>query len=889
MQKGWRWWRQRRSGPDPEIDEEIRLHLEGRISEYVAAGMTPQRAEGRARERFGDPKDIAARCRAVRPQAKAAPHKREIMQTILQDLRYAARTLRRSPGYATAVILTLTLTIGATTTVFSVVNGVLLHPLPHPDPEQLVLVYEVDQRPGYYEDHNPVAAANFRDWREQNRVFDAMAGFQTYLATFRGQEDPARVQTGLVSAHFFRILGVNAVLGRTFLPDEDIQGNDNVALLGYDFWVTRFGADSGIVGRSITVDNRSLNVVGVLPDGFRFLDREFGIWSPLALSEEMYQNRRSHIMRVVARMNPAVTLNDAQHDMERVVSGLRDANPEFLTGWNVHVVSLTDQVVGPIRPALMVLMGAVGFVLLIAAVNVANLMLTRTLGEVRETAVRAALGAGRGRVAQQKLVESSLVALTGGGLGAVAAWVGTRSLLAAAPDNIPQLHNVGVDARVLGFTLLISIVVGLLFGLAPSLQASRVDLSTALREGGRGSTDGRAHQRLRSGFAVTQIAFSAILLVGAGLMVVTFGRLMRVDPGFESTGVATMAIAIPESGYPDAASQSAFWSGLLARVRALPGVDRAGVTRFMPLDDTEWTWSVQVAGKPEPSEGEKRDYGWHAVSDDYFAAMGITVGRGRAFTAADRPGSPRVVIINQAMVRRFFDDGESPVGQRMHLRSRPEEVMEIVGVVEDVRHYSLEEEPLPAYFIPYGHIPFTWFISEMNLTVRTAGDPDAVVPALRNAIREAEQQAVVTDVISMPDRVARSVSRTRFATVILGAFAVVALALCAIGIYGVLSYAVKQRAQEIGVRIALGAEPTRIVSHFLRSGLRIVASGLVIGLAGAAVAARLQSSLLFGVSAYDPLTYVAVSVTLTLVALVAVLVPACRASRLDPTRALRKD
>lgn len=872
-----------------EVEEEIRQHLEGRIAEYVARGMSRSDAERVARERFGDPEAIASRCLAEIVPPPIPDPRREIMHTVIQDVRYAARTLRRNPGYAAAVILTLVLAVGATTAVFSVVNGVLLHPLPHPAPDRLVLVYEVDQRPGFYEDRNQVTAANFRDWREQNRVFEAMAGFQVYPSTFRGDGDPERVETGLVSAGFFDILGVNAVLGRTFLPSEDVSGNDRVVLIGHEFWRTRFGGDSSIVGRSIIVGNNSLEVVGVLPPGLRFLDREFAIWSPLALSEEMYQNRRSHIMRVVARMQPSVTVADAQRDMERVLSGLRDAHPEFLRGWDVNVVALTDVVVGPIRPALLLLMGAVAFVLLIAAVNVANLMLTRTLGETRETAVRAALGAGRGRVIQQKLTESLFLALLGGVLGTLTAVVGTRTLLAIAPSDIPQVRHIGVDGTVLAFALAISMATGVLFGLAPSFQASRLDLSAALREGGRGATGGRGHQRLRNGFAVTQVAFSLILLVSAGLMVTTFTRLMRVDPGFESSGVMTMKVALPQGDYPTATHQGAFWDQLTAAIRGLAGVESAGVTRFLPFEDEEWTWSVQVVGKPEAVEGEKRDYGWHAVSDDYFATMGMTLVRGRAFNETDRNDGPRTIIINQAMVRRFFDDGEDPVGRQIYITSRPDEIMEIVGVVEDVHHYALEEDPLPAYFIPHRQMPFTWFTTVMNLAVRTSGDPEALVPTVRRSIRDAERQAVVTDVLSMPDRIARSVSRTRFAMVVLGVFAVVALALSAVGIYGVLAYAVKQRSQEIGVRIALGAEPTRIVGFFLVSGVRIIGLGLIIGLAGAAVIAHLQSSLLYGVTAFDPLTYGVVSATLTAVALLAVLLPSWRASRMNPTRALREE
>ena len=543
------------------------------------------------------------------------------MISMLRDLKLAARVLAKRPGYTAAVLATLVLSIGATTAIFSVVNGVLLQPLPHPNPEELVLVYEVDQRSGFFEDHNFVTAANFKDWREQNRVFSQMSAFRNFLVTYRGDGDPQRVMGGFGSAEFFSILGVDAALGRTFVPEEDVRGSNNVAVLGHNFWVTHMAGDPEVIGKSITVGSSSVTVVGVLPDGFDYLDTDFDLWFPIALSESNFQNRFSHTMRVVARMKPNVTLEDAQGDMDRVVAGLSDVYPQFLTGWGINVVSMTDEVVGEIRPALLVLLGAVGLVLLIAAVNVANLMLARTTAEQHEMAIRTALGAGRDRLVQQKLTESVVLALGGGAFGLLLAAGATKLLLTFAPENLPQVDQIGLDGRVLAFALIVSLTTGVLFGVVPAMSAARTDANAFLREGGRGHSGSAGHRRLRAAFAVSQLSLSLVLLIGAGLMMSTFVRLMRVDPGFEPGGVLSMVLTIPTSDYPTRDDQAAFYDGVLRELETLPGVISAGVTRFLPFAEEEWTWSVQIKGQPLQREGEKRDYGYHVASADYFRTM----------------------------------------------------------------------------------------------------------------------------------------------------------------------------------------------------------------------------------------------------------------------------
>jgi putative ABC transport system permease protein len=888
---GWRPVHHKIGDPESDIELELQLHLEGRVEEYVATGMTENDARRLAMERFGELDHIASQCRrangversALTQQGKAA------MSAMWQDIRYAVRTLVNRPGFTSAVVLTLILAIGATTAVFSVVNGVLLHPLPHPNPEQLVLVHEVDARSGFLELRNRVTAANFADWREQHRTFQGMAGFQDWAVTFRGDGDPERVSHASVSSNFFEVLGITPILGRAFLPEEEEPANSGVVLLSYRFWQSHFGGDSSIVGQGVGIGSGSFTVVGVLPAGFDFLDRDQAVFTPLSLSSNMYQNRRSHILWVVARMQPGVTRQTAQQDMDRVVDGLREAYPEFLSGWGVNVEPLTDAVVGNIRPALLVLLGAVAFVLLIATVNVANLMLARTSAEQREVAIRAALGAARGRLVRQKLTESIILAVAGGAAGVLVASVATRALLAAAPAGLPQVDQIGVDGRVLGFALLLSVVTGLLFGVIPAVQASRPAVSSYLKEGSRGSTGGRGHQRLRAGFVVTQLAFSLVLLISAGLMMTTFARLMRVDPGFDPGGTLTLQITPMGRDYPTVEEQTAHYDRLILELASLPQVRQAAATNFLPLRDDEATWSAFIQGQPMDREGVKRDYGYHGVSTDYFQTMGIALKQGRAFTDFDRAGAPPVMIVNESFVQRFFPNGESPVGQRMSINGRESIWMEIIGVVEDVHHYSLDMEPLPAYYGPYTQVPWNWFLGVMNLVVRTDGDPVAMMSSVRRVIRTIDPTIVVSEVQTMRDNVSRSVARSRFAMILLGVFAAVALSLAVVGIYGVISYSVGQRGQEIGVRIALGAEPPRIVGQFLLGGMKLLGVGVAVGLAGAILFTRFQASLLYGVEAVDPLTYGAVTAVLCAVALLATYIPARRASRVDPMTVLRDE
>ncbi len=889
--KGWRSMRRDPIDAAGDIEAELRAHVDGRIEEYMADGMSAAEARIKAQAQFGNVRQIAAECRREGGTSHARPPRdgRGFMQSILYDMRFAVRSLLKRPAFATTVLLTLVLSVGASTAVFSVVNGVLLHPLPHPDPEELVLVYEVDQRDGFFDDHNNVTIAGFGAWREQNRVFESIAGFQTFPLTFRGDGDPEQVPTGSVTPAFFTTLGVNTILGRTFLPEEGRPGAAPVVILGHTLWQTRYGGDPDIVGTLVGVGSGTAEVIGVLPLGFEFLDQDVAMWIPRVITQDGLQNWRSHVLKVVARLRDGVTVQQAQADMDRVVDALREAQPVFLTGFGVNVVSMTDEVVGNIRPALLVLLGAVGFVLLIASVNVANLMLARVTAEQREFAVRTALGAGRSRLVRQKLTESLVLAVVGGTAGVLVALGGTRLLLTVAPENLPQMDQIGVDGRVLAFAAAISLVTGLVFGILPALHSSKPDVAGFLKEGSSSTTGSRVQRRLRTGFAVSQLAFSLVLLISAGLMMSTFLGLMRVDPGFHSDGVMTMKVTLPGSRYPDVTTQSRFLDELLPELRRAPDVRFAGATKFLPFRDDEWTWGVQIDGQPAREDGEKRDYGYHLISAEYFQAMGIGLERGRSFNQSDNLEAPLVAIVNRAFARRFFADGTDPIGHRMGISGTGDQWIEIVGLVEDVNQYSLAVDPEPAYYAPYGQALYPWIINEMNVVLHTTGDPTATVLRVRQAVRTLDPEIVVSDVATMHERVSRSVARSRFALVLLGVFAGVALALALVGIYGVISYSVGQRAQEIGLRIALGAEPVQIVGQILKGGAWLATGGIAVGLVCAAVFTRFQASLLFGVEAVDPLVYGSLAAGLGLVALFATYVPARRASRLDPMAVLREE
>ena len=812
------------------------------------------------------------------------------MGPILQDVRYAARGLAARPGFTLAALLTIALGVGASASIFSVVNGVLLKPLPYPAADELVLVWEVDERATPVERRNYVSVANYGDWRDENRVFEGIAAFSLWDVYLRTANETEQVMAGLVVPGFLETLGVEPVMGRRFLPDEGAESSEqDVALIGHELWQQRFGGDPEALGQPIAVNGSPRTVVGILPPGFDFLSRDVQVLLPYVFSAADFDNRLTHRLRVLARLRDGVSVDRAQDEMTLLANRIRNAHPEFMTGWDVNVAPLFGEVVGSVRPTLLLLLGAVGFVLLIATFNVASLLLGRATERQRELAVRSALGAGRGHLIRQLLAESVLLAVVGGGAGLLWAVVGTDALVALVPGDVPRLDEVVVDARVLAFGVGMSLLAGLACGLVPALQASGADLQGALKEGGRTGSGGRATRRLRWMLVVSELVFSVVLLIGAGLMIRTVGSLLDVDPGYRAENVLTTAVSLPRSRYDGPGEGVRFFDGLMERVSALPGVESVGVTRFLPFAE-EWTFSFVIDGQPLPREGEKRDYGLHPVSTDYFRTMGITVVRGRSFTESDYDGPP-VMMVNESMVRRFWP-GQEPIGQRVKFGRDPaadEPWLEIVGIVADVRHQGLDLEPRPAVFTPYGHQDGPFWSNQMSLAIKTATPPAQLVPQVRALLREIDSDLILIETRTMAEAVAASMAQRRFAMILLGLFALAALMLASIGIYGVVSYTVQQRTQEMGIRLALGASQREILGLVVGQGMAPVAVGLALGLATALVATRFMTSLLHGVATTDPLTLAGVAFVLGTVGVVACYVPARRAARVDVVSSLRAE
>ena len=804
-----------------------------------------------------------------------------MLGTLWQDLRYGARTLLKSPGFTFVAIIALALGIGANTAIFSVVNSMLLRPLPFVDSEQLIRVYATDVKKGR-NDH-PTSFLNFKDWQKENHVFENMAAYAEASATLTGGETPEQIKGVVTSADVFPMLGVQPELGRSFSAQEEQPGSAAVVVLSYGLWQRRFGSDRQLIGREITIDGKSTTVLGVMPAGFKFpLDAENPeFWSPHDSTNEVNQQRGARYLGTIARLKPNVTLAQAQAEMDTISRRLEEQYAANNTGRGVRLISLYEDAVGSIRPALLVLLGAVGCVLLIACANVANLLLARATGRAKEMAVRTALGASRRRIVRQLLTESLLLSVLGGGLGLLLAMWGVDLLVAMIPASVPRSQEIGLDGRVLGFTFGISILTGILFGLAPTLQATKLDLNDSLRENGRGSTAGIRRNRVRSVLVVSEIALSLMLLVGAGLLIRSFQQLREINPGFKPENVLTMSFALPEAKYKDADSQAAFFRQLTERVAALPGVASVGVVDPLPLSGDNKSTSFMIEGRPAVAPSELPSVNIRKISPDYLHAMSIPLLRGRAFTGQDTKDAPRVMLVNETLVRRLFP-GEDPIGKRVLQGRRG--ATEIVGIVGDVKHRSLDVESGAEFYMSYLQSPEP----EMTLVARgTTGDSSGLIAAVRNAVGEIDKDQPISDIKPMNQLLAESVAPQRFNTLLLGIFAFIALALASVGIFGVMNYTVTQRTHEIGIRLALGAQTTDVLRLIVTQGMMLALIGVGIGLAGSFATTRLMRSLLYGVSATDPLIFFGVSLLLAFVALVACYIPARRAMRVDPMVALR--
>ena len=810
------------------------------------------------------------------------------MGTLLQDLRYGLRMLTKNPGFTVVAVLALALGIGANSAIFSVVNAVLLKPLPFEKSEQLMQVWSTNTKRG--QTSAPASYPNFADWRDQNNVFEHMAAYSGASAAFTYADLPEQLEGVGATVDLFKVLGAQPLMGRTFLPEDEKSGSSRVVVLAHSLWQRRFNSDPKIIGQQIKFDGESTTVIGIMPQGFHFpLDDENPeFWVPIDPKQSFNDERGANYLRVIALLKAGTSQQAAQAEMATIAGRLEQQYPDKNTGKGVRLVSLYEEVVKSIRPALLILLGAVGFVLLIACANVANLLLARASSRQKEIAIRTALGASRARVVRQLLTESLLLSLVGGCLGLMLALWGVDLLGAAIPADIPRVKEIGLDASVLGFTMAVSLLTGLVFGLAPALQSSKPDLNESLKEGGRGSTEGLRRNRVRSLLVITEVALSLVLLVGAGLMIKSFFYLSNVKPGFEPAHVVTANLSLPPVKYPGPKEQAAFFQQAIERVQVLPGVDSAAVIAPLPLSQSMYQNLVTIEGRPPLAPGEKLVTNTRLISPDYLRTMGIPLLKGRTFTAQDGKDAANVFLVNETFAERFFP-GEDPVGKRISVSIRAsaedqDASGEIVGIVGDVKHHTLDKESGPECYVPSLAIPDAY----MTLVARTnSSDPASLSAALRNAVQQVDRDQPVFDVQTMNQVLAKSVATRRFNMLLLGIFSAVALLLAAVGIFGVMNYSVTQRTHEIGIRMALGAQGSDVLKMILGQGMLLTLIGVVVGCGAALILTRVMSGLLYGVSATDPMTFAGVSLILSSVALLACYLPARKAMKVDPMVALR--
>jgi predicted permease len=805
------------------------------------------------------------------------------MEALIKDIRFALRGLLKRPGFAAVVIVTLALGIGATTLIFGVVNAVLLRPLPFPQADRIV---RIEERHGQAGGTSNLTYANFLDLRAQTGTVEYVAASRSSTANLTDAAEPQQVNVLGVSANYFSALGITPALGRTFLTEEDLPGGSSVVILSYQLWQQRYGADSNLVGKTIKIGSNSSTVVGVMPPGFRSgypFAGQYDLWWPLVPTGSGRANRRAHLLGVIARLKSGVTLEQTHAELSTIASRIERENPGVDPDLSINVIDLQARLVAPLRQTLIVFLCAVGSLLLIACANVANLLLARSAGREREMAIRAALGAGRFRLVRQMLTESTLLAGLGGATGLMLAAWGTQLVTRLNPNDFPRINEVSVDGRVLGFSLFVSLITGVLFGLAPALQLPKHGLYETLKEGGRGIAGGK-RAWLRQSLVISEVALALALLIGAGMLINSFARLMQVNRGFDPSNVLAINLNLPASKYPTGAQQAAVLQQMLEHVSAAPGVRAAGLTSVLPFMGGPATDFVIEGRAPVPdSQAPQADI--RIVDAEYFRTLSIPLRAGRTFTERDTADAPRVMVINEEMARRHWP-GESPIGQRVTMKDwGPPLTGEIVGVMTDVKADGLDAATRPMIYWPYPQFPSIF----NNLVIRTAGEPLSVVAAVKSQIWSVDRDQPLSRIQTMEDVISGSVAPRRFNMQLLGIFAALALALAAVGIYGVISYSVAQRTHEIGIHLALGARPTDVRRFVVRQGMRLVLIGGLIGLACALALTRLMTSLLFGVSATDPVTFVSVTALLIIVGLLACYLPARRATKVDPLVALRHE
>lgn len=802
-----------------------------------------------------------------------------MISDVWRDLRYGARSLRRTPAFTAIAVITLAFGIGANTAIFSVVNGVLLRPLPYPEPERLAMVYGTSLQTS--QDRIPFCAADFLDWKSKNEVFESVAAFSSNRFSFSGGESPEQIDGAWVTSDFFNTIGVQPALGRGFLPGEDESKAIQTVVISDSLWRRRLGSDPNVIDQQITLNARLFTIIGVMPAGFQFPEKDTELWA----AERLPPARRGpYYMWGIGRLSPGATLDRAQAEMATIARRVQDQINSPNRDWTWTSISLTERIVGKIRPALLVLLGAVFFVLLIACANIANLLLARATAREKEISVRMALGASRSRLLRQLLTESLLLSSIGAVAGLPLAVWGMRLVIALSPSDFPRINEIGIDARVLLITAVVALACGLIFGLAPALQSSRLNLAESLKEGGRGA-DGSSGRRLRSVLVVAEIAFSLMLLVGAGLMIKSFMKLQSVNPGFNPDQILTLHLTLPRARYDTREKINLYNQQLIERVTAVRGVKAAGLTISLPPDRLEVSDSFSIEGKPWPQGETEPSVPVVLISPEYFDAMGVPVLRGRAFNETDRMGAPLVSIISQSLAERYFGD-EDPIGKRFKVggADRPRNPWtEIVGVVGDVKYSGLDAPVEPAYYQPLTQN----FWGSSYLVVRGQANPNILVPAIREQIWALDKQIPIANLATMDSLLSESVAVPRFRTLLLGIFAFLALVLASVGTYGVISYTVTKRTHEIGIRMALGAQARDAMFLVIRQGMTVAVIGVATGLAGSLALTRLMKSLLFEVSTTDWSTFAGVAALLIGVAMLASWIPARRASRVDPMAALR--
>jgi putative ABC transport system permease protein len=876
---------------EAEIVEELSQHLEDEYERALSCGTSEEEARQQVLEQLNTPDLLQRELKHVERRGSENPielgteGKINVFADLRQDLRYGLRTLAKNPAFTSIAIVALALGIGANSAIFSVVDAVLLRPLPFKKPEQLVMLWENATHLGFPK--NTPSPANFLDWQKQAGAFTGMAAMVERSFNLTGVGEPERLDGRRVSANLFDLLGVRAVLGRTFVPDDDRPGS-HVVLLSYSLWQRRFGSDPNVIGRALALNGESYTVIGIMPRFVQlpgFANRNDQLWLPIAFPPEEAAQRGNHFLEVIARMKPGITLKQAQAEMETIAARLAQQYPDYNTRLGAVVVPLHEEVVGDIKPALLILLGAVGFVLLIACANVANLLLARAAVRQKEIALRLALGASRSRLTRQFLTESVLLAMFGAGLGLLLALGGIRILKTFIPATISQVQTINIDARVLIFTGLVAVLTGIAFGLAPALQASHLNLNDTLKEGGRDAGGGRKGNRLRGLLVIGEVAVSFVLLIGAGLLINSFFHLRNLEPGFRADHLLTMKVDLSEVKYPDRERRAAFFDEVIRRVRALPGVQSAAVAGNLPLTYNGDSMNISVEGVPDPPPDQRPDVIFRAIGPGYFSTMGISIIRGRDFTDQDKADSKNVVVISEKNAQHFWP-GQDPIGRRLRPGSSTSNTpwREVIGIVKDVRQNDFIAPPKMQMYFTYRQLKD---LAPNALVIRTSIEPLSLAASARDAIWSVDKDQTVADIDTMEHIVAEAVARQRFSMLLLGLFATLALLLASVGIYGVMTYSVAQRTHEIGIRIALGARRADVLQMTIKQGLRLVGAGMILGLAAAFILTRVLESLLFGISATDPVTFFGISLVLLAVAILASYIPALRATKVDPIIALR--